>query len=284
MTRVAINSLLGLLAMTTAYTTAIAQSADLRAPEAHMIAPINPAKGETAFDIELKGSVFGIKLMNARFKGTVGKKRYSVYSDMKTSGLAALIKKQRLWSWTEGKYTPEDLKPVRHIQQNMNKKSRRVKAVYDYKNQRVLQKIRPRFGSMGRPPATQEQAFSSDDVNSALLKIVMTEHRMDGKVCTGSIPVFDGKQHYSLRFEKDAELDVKFDGKKYPGVKCRAYVNPISGFDPEDLPSAEEQAKPVTFYMISRPEFRTYIPVKFTYKVSGFSATIKVVNADIKNG
>jgi len=284
MRRVALKSVMTLTAFAAVGTPSLADAPDWRAPKPHMTAKINPAKGQTAFDIELKGSVFGIKLMKARFKGMVGKDRYNVYSDMKTSGIAAILKKQRLWSWTEGRYNETDLKPTLHIQQNMNKKSRRIKHVYNYKDEILTQKIHPPHGSKGHPPATKEQAFWSDDVNSALLKIVMMEHRIDGDVCKDSIKVFDGKQHYELLFKKLANEDVKFDGKYYPGVKCQAWVNPISGFDPEDLPSTEEKAKPVTFYMISRPEFGTYMPVKFTYKISGFSATVKVAKAEIKKG
>lgn len=282
--RVVSKSILGLAAAAFLFAPGSAQEADWRLPKDHMIAPINPAKGETAFDIKLKGYVFGIKLMDARFKGNVGKRDYSVYSDMKTSGIAALVKKQRLWSWTKGRYDKEDLRPMQHIQQNMNKKSRRIREVFDYKNNRLILRVHPPHGSMGKPPATEAQRFWSEDVNSALLKIVMMEHRVDGKVCAGKIPVFDGKQHYNLVFKKLSEQPVKFDGQTYPGVKCHAWVDPVSGFDPEDLPSAEEKAKPVTFYMINRPEYGAYMPVKFTYKISGFSATVKVVSAQIKNG
>lgn len=284
MKRVVSKSALGVAAAALLFTPGSAQDTDWRLPKAHMVAPINPAKGETAFDIKLKGYVFGIKLMDARFKGNVGKKHYNVYSDMKTSGIAALVKKQRLWSWTEGRYDKADLRPIRHTQQNMNKKSRQIKQFWDYKNDNLIQKIRPAYGSMGKPPATEAQRLWSDDVNSALLKIVMMEHRVDGKVCEGRIPVFDGKQHYNLLFKKLGNQQVKYDGRYYPGVKCHAWVDPVSGFDPEDLPSAEEKAKPVTFYMINRPEFGAYMPVKFTYKISGFSATVKVVGAQIKNG
>lgn len=284
MKRVVSKSILGLAAAGFLFTPGTAQEADWRLPEGHMVAPINPGKGETAFDIKLKGYVFGIKLMDARFKGNVGKRDYSVYSDMKTSGIAALVKKQRLWSWTIGRYNKTDMRPMQHIQQNMNKKSRRIREIFNYKEEKLILKTHPPHGSMGKPPATEEQRFWSDDVNSALLKIVMMEHRVDGEVCEGTIPVFDGKQHYNLLFKKVSEQPVKFDGRQYPGVKCHAWVDPVSGFDPEDLPSAEEKAKPVTFYMINRPEFGAYMPVKFTYKISGFSATVKVVNAQIKNG
>lgn len=260
---------------------ALADAPDPRLPDPAVTAPINPAKGETAFDFKLKGSVFGFKMISARYKGLIGKRDYMVYSDMKTSGLAALLKKQRLWSYTDGRYNEADLRPINHIQQNLNKKSRRVDAIYDYKRNRVAQKIRPRYGSMGKPPATKSQAFNSDDVNSAMLKVLMTEHRLEGKICEETVPVFDSKQHYTLRFEKIEDTTYKFKKKRYPAVKCHVYLNPISGYDPEDLPSTDERRKPVVVHFINREDYGLYMPVKFTYKVGGFKATVKVTDAEI---
>ena len=261
-----------------------AQEVDPRLPDPAMIADIAPGKGETAFDFKLKGSVFGFKMISARYKGMIGKDDYSVYSDMKTSGIAALLKKQRLWSYTDGRYDETDLKPVNHIQQNLNKKSRRVDAFYNYESGQVAQKINPRYGSMGKPPATKSQAFNSDDVNSAMLRVLMTEHRLDGKICEETVPVFDSKQHYTLRFEKVEDTTYKCKGTRYPSVKCHVFLNPISGYDPEDLPSTDERRKPVVVHFISRPEYDLYLPVKFTYKVGGFKATVKVTNAEIIKG
>jgi len=257
---------------------------DPRLPDPAYTAAVSPGEDETAFDFTLKGYVFGFKLITARYKGEFGNNRYSVYSDLKTSGIAALLKKQRLWSYTAGHYNETDLKPDNHIQQNMNKKSRRIDAFYNYKRSRVEQKIRPRYGSMGLPPATKSQAFNSDDVNSAMLKILMTEHKLDGKICEDTIPVFDSKQHYSIRFKKGKKTSYKFDGTRYQALECFAYLEPISGYDPEDLPSLEERRKPVTVYFINRPEYGLYMPVKFTYKVGGFKATVKVKDAVLKNG
>jgi len=261
-----------------------ADPVDPRNPAPEYVAPINPASGETAFDFELKGYVLGLRLIRARYKGTFGNGEYNLYSDMKTSGIAALLKKQRLWSYTEGHYDETDLKPDSHIQQNMNKKSRRIEVSYDYETERVSQSAVPRIGSMGQPPATPLQAFSSDDVNSALLKIVMTGHGQQGEICKDNIPVYDSKQHYVIRMRRDKEGTRKFDGKRYPSVKCYAYLTPVSGYDPEDLPSAEEIKKPVTVYFINRPEYGVYMPVEFSYKVGGFKAKVKVKDAKFKKG
>lgn len=260
------------------------QETDPRLPDPAFTALSSPAKGEVSFDYKLKGYVFGLKVINARYTGMIGERDYSLYSDLRTSGLAALLKKQRLWSHTSGFFGEKDLKPVRHVQQNMDKKSRRVELFYNYKRDRLEQKVKPRFGSMGVPPATKDQAMNSDDVNSTLLKVALTGHRMGGTICNDTIPVYDGKQHYTIRMKLVEETRYKFKGTRYPALKCHAFLNPISGYDPEDLPSTDERRKPVTVYLINRPEYGLYMPVKFSYKVGAFKATVKVDKATLVKG
>ena len=284
MKRLATYSVMVLTVATLGQTPAGGQEVDTRLPDPSFSNLAPPAKGEVSFEYKLKGYVFGLKVITAHYKGMIGKTDYSLYSDLRTSGLAALLKKQRLWSHTAGFFGEEDLKPVRHVQQNMDKKSRRIEMFYNYKRDRLEQKVKPRFGSMGVPPATKSQAMNSDDVNSTLLKVALTGHRMGGTICNDTIPVYDGKQHYTIRMKKVEDTTYNFKGKRYPALKCHAFLNPISGYDPEDLPSTDERRKPVTVYLINRPEYGFYMPVKFSYKVCAFKATVKVAEAKITKG
>jgi len=85
----------------------------------------------TEFDFKLKGYVFGFKMITANYTGWYGDNTYAVYSDLKTSGLAALLKKLEIWAVTAGTYTRSGLTPDFHIQQNMDKKNRRVEMNYN---------------------------------------------------------------------------------------------------------------------------------------------------------
>ncbi len=253
-------------------------------PEARYVAPIAPAQGETAFNFKLKGYVFGIKMISARYKGVFDDNSYSVYSDLKTSGLGALLKKLRIWSTTEGMYDRSGVYPIDHTQQNLDKKSRRVEMDYDYSARNVAVSVVPPNGSQGVPQANPQQRFESDDVISAILSMMLTGHAIEGEVCNDNVKVFDSKQHYNLRMERVETLKYKYENVKYDGVKCHVFYEPIAGFDPEDLPSSEEAGTPVTVYFINRPEFGFYMPVKFSYKISGFKAVIKVKDAELKKG
>jgi len=95
---------------------------------------------------------------------------------------------------------------------------------------------------------------------------MMRGQKIDGPVCSGGVRVFDSKQHYNLRMER----------------ACQVYYEPISGFDPEDLPDAEEGGTPIKIYMKEFPELGLYVPVRFTYKISSIKAVIKLDGMTIK--
>ena len=253
-------------------------------PDPRYVAEYTPRAGETAYNFNLKGYVFGIKMITARYKGQYGNGDYSAYSDIKTSGLGALLKKLRIWAVTDGKFDKNGIYPVTHTQQNLDKKSRRVEMRYDYPARQVSVDINPPIGSQGKPPATMEERFSADDVPSALLNLLTTGYLSGDEVCDGTIRVFDSKQHYGLRMERAGTRKVKFKGNKVDTIRCHVYYEPISGFDPEDLPNMEEGGTPVKVYFWERPDLGMSIPVRFTYKISGFKAVIKLDDMSVAKG
>ena len=253
-------------------------------PEPEYLAPIAPETGETAFDFKLSGYVFGLKMIKARYKGEYDAGTYRVFSDLKTSGLGALLKKLRIWAVTDGRYDSTGMYPITHTQQNLDKKSRRVQMDYDYGANAVSVDINPPLGSQGVPPASPEERFTADDVMSAILNMMMRGHTVEGEFCNGSVRVFDSKQHYNLRMEKSGTKSVKYDGEKFETTRCLVYYEPINGFDPEDLPNTEEGGTPVKVYFINDKERGLYIPLRFTYKISGFKAVIKLKDMEIEKG
>ncbi len=253
-------------------------------PAPEYMAPIAPGSGETAFDFKLSGYVFGLKMISARYKGQYDEDEYRVFSDLKTSGLGALLKKLRIWAHTDGRYDQNGLYPLTHTQQNLDKKSRRVEMDYDYGQQKVSVEIDPPLGSQGVPPATPEERFAADDVMSAILNMMLSGHKIEGEFCNGSVAVFDSKQHYNLRMERSGTKKVKFDGKKHLTQRCHVYYEPVSGFDPEDLPNTEEGGTPVKVYFIEDKDLGLHIPLRFTYKISGFKAVIKLKDMQVKKG
>jgi len=235
----------------------------------------------TVFNFDLKGYVFGLRMIRAQYNGFYTNDSYAVRSKLKTSGLGALLKKLQIWSVTTGIKTPSDLRPVTHVQQNLDKKNRRVEIGYDYEIDSITVKINPRLGSQGKPPASPIERFSADDTLSAVLNLMMRGGALAGEVCKGSIRVFDSKQHYNLRMEQAGTKKIRYHGKKHQTLRCQLYYEPISGFDPEDLPNDKEQSTPVKVYYLQDAHSGLYVPIRFTYAISGFKAVIKVNDMEI---
>ncbi len=243
-----------------------------------------PLSGPNAveFSYKLKGYVLGLRIIRANYAGWYNASQYGLYADIKTSGLGALLKKLEIWAVSAGDYSRSGLRPHFHVQQNLNKKNRRVEMNYSNGLRRVDTVIKPPLGSQGIPAASPQERFNADDTLSAVLNLMMRGQKIDGDICYGGIRVFDSKQHYNLRMEYVGPDRVKVLGEKTDVIKCHVYYEPISGFDPEDLPDSEESSTPVKVYMKAYPKMGLYIPVRFSYKISALKAVIKIDEMRVK--
>ncbi len=240
----------------------------------YAVAP--PSEQATQFGFKLKGYVFGIKMITAHYNGYTEGQSYAAYTDIKTSGLGALLKKMEIWAVSKGTFTAQGLTPDFHVQQNLDKKSRRVEMNYDNATKSIDVNILPTLGSQGVPPASPAERFSADDTISAILALMMQGQRLDAPFCEGAIRVFDSKQHYNLRMERGGEGKERFGGEKLVTQVCDIYYEPINGFDPEDLPDNEEGGTPMRIEFTARPDLGFYVPLKFSYKISSIKAVIKL--------
>lgn len=241
-----------------------------------------PDADTTQIRVKLKGYVFGFRVIRSDVITQFDGAEYAAYADAKSSGLAALLKKMEIWAVTKGRYRRSGLRPDWHIQQNTDKKNRRVEMNYDRPAASLDVAIVPRLGSQGVPPATQRERYTANDTLSGIVHLMMMGTKVNGELCTGRVPFFDSKQYYNLRLERIGTKRVKFDGGKDDTIHCRAYYEPIAGYDPEDLPSEEEAATPVNVYFKYYEEAGIHIPVRFTYKISGFTAVVKADDVDIR--
>ena len=240
----------------------------------YRVAP--PTDAATQFSFRLKGYVFGIKMITAHYNGYTEGDHYAAYTDIKTSGLGALLKKMEIWAVSKGQYNRQGLTPDFHVQQNMDGKERRVEMNYDTAAKSVDVNIIPTLGSQGVPPASPEERYSANDTISAIMALLMRGQRLDAPFCDGKVRVFDSKQHYNLRMVRAGEGKERFGGEKLVTQVCEIYYEPINGFDPEDLPDQEEGGTPMKVEFVARPDLGLYVPLRFSYKISSIKAVIKL--------
>ena len=235
--------------------------------------------GTIKITAKLKGYVFGLRVIKVNVAGSLTDDAYAIRADLYTSGVGAFLKKFQVWATTTGRIQDDRVYPIQHIQQNMDKKNRRVEMNYGPDTLDIS--IVPALGSQGKPPATQKQRFESDDTLSAVLDMAIRGFKFTDEPCTGTVPVFDSKQHYLLRLERAGTRRIKQRGFKGDTIKCKIYYVPVSGFDLEDLPSEEEASTPVIAYLSKNEDVGLYIPVRMTYKISFFKAVVKLRELNI---
>ena len=261
--------------------------ADTALVEPHILAMIEAGQPmEMEYNIKASAWVLILPITGkANFRVTMNKDTYAIRSLVKTTGLADILVNYDLEFAASGYTSPEGLDTYAFVSQNKDgKKNRRVEMDYNYDTREVAVDIHPPLGSQGVPPASMEERFEADDTITTILAMMMRGTRIDGELCKGTIPVFDSKQHYGLRMVRLGPKKVKYNGKKVMGVKCHVFYEPISGFDPEDLPEEEESSTPINVYFAKDETANLYVPVEFAYKISGFKAKIKLSDMRIALG
>jgi len=240
------------------------------------------AAQSTKFRVDYTGSLFIFPMGELTVAGELNDYGYSVRADMQSSGLGKLSKDGGLWSTSTGYYDQSGMKPIKHVIKKLNKKGRKVEI--DYVNGSPQASIEPRFGSMGQPPATESERSEAVDAISAIVQMMMTGHKYGDAPCVGSLKIFDGKQRYNLNMRKVGENTIRQSSYRGETVRCHMFMENVSGYDTEDLLTAEEAATPLDVYMANYDEAGLWIPVRFDYRVSGIKVNIKATHIEVTRG
>ena len=240
-----------------------------------------PAQTDSVkFAFDYTGSLFIFPLGTLSFRGEKNGYGYSVRTDMQSAGLGKLSKNGGLWATTKGYHNDAGLRPLRHEIQKLNKKGRNVTIDYGPNNSPNV-KIEPRYGSMGRPPATEAERSEAIDAISAIMQLMMTGHTLGDTPCTGTIKVFDGKQRYNLNLKNVGTEKITQSSYRGQTVRCEVLMENVSGYDPDDRLTEEEAATPLTIYLANYEDAGFYIPVRFDYRVSGINVNIKATRISV---
>lgn len=241
--------------LNTAILTAAASLIALTAPaRADVSAPPEQVYAEYA------GSVFFLKVADISLSAAFQDGTYSAAATFQSAGLLRWFDDTDIEAVTSGYRGAQGLTPYRYQHTNHASNKDRVVGI-NFENGAAIPDVNPPFGSMGEPPASDEERAGALDPISVLLGVMMSLPADADGVCAGRLPVFDGKARYDLRFENAGMDEVRTQGWRGEAVRCQAFVEPISGYDPGDRPSEEETAQPVTMWLA--PLGDVYVPVRF---------------------
>lgn len=172
---------------------------------------IIPATGRATFDVELKPDTYAIR------------------SRVRTTGLADIFVNYNMELASSGHVRKDQLKTSGYISQNRDgKKNRRVELSMN--DTGFTMTANPKFGNLGEPPATQEQAILANDPLTALITFALEPRAKGADPCGGPIRVFDGKQLTYLHLKNAGTANVKSPAWSGKAVECHVTMDKIAGY------------------------------------------------------
>ena len=217
-------------------TMASVSGADTALAEPHILEQIKagqPMKME--YSIKANAWVLILPITGkAHFDVTMNKDTYSMRSKVKTTGLADILVNYDLEVAASGYTSLDGLNTYAYVSQNKDgKKNRRVdlKILKDDFEMTAT----PRFGDLGDPPATVEQALDAKDPITALISFAL-EPRAEGEdPCGGPLKIFDGRQLTHLHLTNHGMTEVKSEAWRGQAYECHIRMDRVAGYEAHEV-------------------------------------------------
>jgi hypothetical protein len=174
---------------------------------------IIPATGRATFTVDMKPDSYAIK------------------SRVRTTGLADVFVNYDMNLNASGKTSATGLKTTKYVSQNNDgKKNRRVEL--DMTDTGFTMTAKPKFGNLGDPAATAEQAILANDPLTALITFALEPRAAGADPCGGPIKVFDGRQLTYLHLKRGKAGMVKQKTPAWNGdtIECHVTMDKIAGY------------------------------------------------------
>lgn len=219
------------------------------------------ASGQTsAFSAEYSGSVYILKVADISLSARLEPETYSSAATFQSGGLLRWFDDTDIVASVTGYRRDEGLAPYRYEHVNRSSNKGRVVGI-DFPEGTAVPDVNPPFGSMGDPAATDEERLGAMDPISVILSLVLSPPGAGESVCDRTLPIFDGKARYDLRFISLGQDDVRTRAYRGDALRCHAFIEPISGYDEGDRPTQEEIARPVNIWFVEMDGI--HVPVRF---------------------
>ncbi len=205
--------------------------ADTALIEPHILAQIEAGQPmEMEYNIKASAWVLILPITGkANFRVTMNKDTYAIKSKVKTTGLADILVNYDLEIAASGYTTTEGLDTYAFVSQNKDgKKNRRVKMKYLKDDFEMT--ANPKFGNLGDPAATVEQALDAKDPVTALISFAL-EPRAEGEdPCGGPLKIFDGRQLTHLHLTNHGMKQVKSEAWSGRAFECHIRMDKVAGY------------------------------------------------------
>ena len=200
---------------------------------------------------------------------------------IRAAGLASLFSDLDLRANVEGHLTPAGPVPV-HYGHNETTPSKTRLLDVDFTENVALAHADPPFGSLGIPPASTADRTGVLDPMTAFFALSETLAMGERAACEGRVPVFDGKQRYNLRLEPGGREQIRTRAWSGEASVCRAWYEPVSGYDPEDYPTEAEMRRPLTIWLAPLLDGQLQLPVRIYTRAGLGGVTIEAKTIELE--
>jgi len=245
-------------------------AADLGPDVFAVSAPAVASQTREHIHVTFNGYFLGFRVMKTTIEAEITGDTYETTANFRTAGLAGMFKVSRIQALANGAVNGSGLEPIHYEHRNLASSKNRVIQI-DFTPDDTYSTVIPEFGSMGVPPATREERLPALDPISAFLSIGVEG---GDAPCVRTVPIFDGKQRYDLRFEPVEFEPIRVRGYRGDAWRCNVFYTPVSGFDPEDLAAPEDYARPMEMWLADMGDNR-WVPVRIRARVSGVRVSIE---------
>ncbi|MEE2565338.1 DUF3108 domain-containing protein [Hyphobacterium marinum] len=223
---------------------------------------------------DYSASVLIFEVGEITLSAELGHTHYRASAHVEAAGLAALFTDFEIDSEVAGQRSAAGPQPGRyaHIERT-GRKRRDIEVTFDGGTARSV--ATPEFSSWGEPPASEADRTGVVDPMTATLLLSEMVSASGGEPCSGSIPVFDGKQRYNLRLTSQGQETIRTRAWRGEALVCDAYYEPLSGYDPEDWPTPGETRHPLRMWIAPIADGRAYLPVRLHTRAGFGGVTIE---------
>lgn len=234
-----------------------------------------PVPGTLSLSARYSSRVLIFPVGDITFEARLEDRTYSASTRIEAAGLAALFTDFDINAEVLGYFQGADASPSRYA--HVERTGRKVRSVEVSFPQGVASSaVEPPFGSWGVPPASEHDRTGAIDPMSAFVALSEQLSRGGGQGCEGVLPVFDGKSRYNLRLENRGQDRIRTRGWRGNALMCDIWYEPVSGYDPEDLPSERELSQPLRVWLAPIEGGRYYLPVRLYTRAGLGGVTIEL--------
>ncbi len=251
---------------------AVAMAAGLAVPAGADDAAPAPAE-PLQVTAQYSGSVLVFQVANIVVHSQFAPGDYSASARFTTAGLAALFSDADIEAGVSGYRDGNSLRPWRYSHFNHASSKNRTVGI-DFPDGVATPNIDPPFGNMGEPPASAAERRGAADPLSTLLSMGLGAVAQGDTLCAGTLPVFDGRARYNLRFEAAGTEYVRTRAWRGDAVVCNAFYEPISGYEADEFPSEDDIRHPIVFWLAPFHDGAVHIPVRIRTNAGFGGATV----------